>query len=92
MTLQENQSLNLEYQRNKELRELKEEIKRQENVITNLNDDNEYLTDSINSLEVKNTILNNIIDKAIEYINTFDKGDYISSIKILDILNGSDKE
>ena len=32
------------------------------------------------------------IDKAVEYINTFDKGDYISSIKILDILKGSDKE
>lgn len=32
-TLQENQSLNLEYQRNKELRELKQEIERLNNII-----------------------------------------------------------
>ena len=35
-TLQENQSLNLEYQRNKELRELKQEIERLNNIINEL--------------------------------------------------------
>ena len=51
-----------------EIERLNNEIKRQEDVITNLTDDNEYITDNINSLEVENKKLHSIIKEAREYI------------------------
>ena len=57
------------------LNKVLEELERQENVITELNDDNEYLTDNINSLEVENTRLNNIINELEKWIIENDRWD-----------------
>ena len=73
-TLQENQTLNLEYQRNKELRKLKEEVENKNKVINellsriaSLEYEVERLTEENLSLKLENKILKSGVENEREY-------------------------
>jgi len=52
---------------------------------------NDFKDKTIRNLIIENSILQERIDKAIEYIENSDKYDF-SKCELLDILKGSDKE
>lgn len=101
-TLQENQSLNAEYERNKKEREMKEEIERlQEELkytipIVEHNQTIQSNINSYNKLAEYSKELEDRINKAIEYIEMYDKkgNDLVFSMKasddLIDILKGSE--
>lgn len=95
-TLQENQSLNAEYERNKKEREMKEEIERLTELCNKYEEEHKTTFETWQKDIKENKLLHSIIKEAIEYINEMtltsdgyaNYGDDLRPEHIVDILKG----